>query len=71
LNAPVCLQVFFSQSGHQFSFRGFFSDHLLTQETWFYYARRDSLAAGIICYLLLKGVTNKWPSLLEKDNEPS
>lgn len=33
-----------------------FSDSLLNEQSWFFYARRDALASFIICFLLMKGV---------------
>jgi hypothetical protein len=33
-----------------------FSDHLLSESTWFLYARRDGLAAGVICYFMMKHI---------------
>ncbi len=32
-----------------------FSDSLLDDQSWFFYARRDALASFIICFLLMKG----------------
>lgn len=31
-----------------------FADHLLNEDTWLLYARRDGMAACIACYLLAK-----------------
>lgn len=36
-----------------------FADHLLNEDTWFLYARRDGLAACLIGYLLMKNMCKK------------